>query len=123
MPYKEKSITFRVSDDEYTQLYSLAKENNMSLRDFIKSLAVLFTDNKETLETLENAEIKKALEEDLQKMADRLEKQQHFIDLLLRSIYSTQLSLEGQFIKFRKEAAKELKKDMDRISYIVNQNS
>lgn len=123
MPYKEKSITFRVSDDEYTQLYSLAKENNMSLRDFIKSLAVLFTDNKEILENLENADIKKALEEDLQKMANRLEKQQHFIDLLLRSIYSTQLSLEGQFIKSRKEAAKELKKDMDRISYMVNQDS
>ena len=123
MPYKEKSITFRVSDAEYAQLYSLAKESNMSLRDFIKSLAVLFTDNKEILETLENADIKKALEEDLQKMASRLEKHQHFIDLLLRSIYSTQLSLEGQFVKSRKEAAKELKKDMDRISYMVNPNS
>ena len=95
----------------------------MSLRDFIKSLAVLFTSNKEVMETLENAEVKKTLEEDLQKMAIQLEKKQQFIDLLLRSIYSTQLSLEGQFIKFRKEAAKELKKDMDRISYMVNSGS
>ena len=123
MSYKEKSITLRISDDEYRQLYSLAKENNMSLRDFIKSLAVLFTSNKEVMETLENAEVKKTLEEDLQKMAIKLEKKQQFIDLLLRSIYSTQLSLEGQFIKFRKEAAKELKKDMDRISYMVNSGS
>ena len=123
MSYKEKSITLRISDDEYRQLYSLAKENNMSLRDFIKSLAVLFTSNKEVMETLENAEVKKTLEEDLQKMAIQLEKKQQFIDLLLRSIYSTQLSLEGQFIKFRKEAAKELKKDMDRISYMVNSGS
>lgn len=123
MPFKEKSISIRVSDDEYTQLYALAKENNMSLRDFIRSMAVLFTDNKEVIETLEDAEVKKSLEEDLQKMATRLEKQQQLIDLLLRSIYSTQLSLEGQFIKFRKEAAKELKKDMDRISYMVNSDS
>jgi len=123
MPYKEKSITIRVSDEEYTQLYSQAKENNMSLRDFIKSLAVLFTDNKEVKEALENTDVRKALEDDLQKMAVRLEKQQQFIDLLLRSIYSTQLSLEGQFIKNRKEAAKELKKDLDRISYIVNSGS
>jgi hypothetical protein len=123
MSYKEKSITVRLSDDEYRQLYSLAKENNMSLRDFIKSLAVLFTNNKDVIETLDDAEVKKTLEEDLQKMAIHLEKQQQFIDLLLRSIYSTQLSLEGQFIKFRKEAAKELKKDMDRISYMVNSDS
>jgi len=123
MSYKEKSITIRVSDDEYTQLYSLAKENNMSLRDFIKSLAVLFTNNKEAIEALENTDVRKELEDDLQKMAVRLEKQQQFIDLLLRSIYSTQLSLEGQFIKYRKEAAKELKKDMERITYIVNSGS
>jgi uncharacterized protein (DUF1778 family) len=123
MPYKEKSITIRVSDDEYTQLYALAKESNMSLRDFIKSLAVLFTDNNEVIEALENTDVRKGLEDDLQKMAVRLEKQQQFIDLLLRSIYSTQLSLEGQFIKYRKEAAKELKKDMDRISIIVNSSS
>ena len=123
MPFKEKNISIRVSDDEYTQLIALAKENNMSLRDFIRSMAVLFTNNKEVIETLENAEVKKSLEDDLQKMATRLEKQQQFIDLLLRSIYSTQLSLEGQFIKFRKEAAKELKKDMDRISYMVNSGS
>ena len=123
MPFKEKNISFRVSDDEYTQLYALAKENNMSLRDFIRSMAVLFTDNKDVIETLENTEVKKSLEDDLQIMATRLEKQQQFIDLLLRSIYSTQLSLEGQFIKFRKEAAKELKKDMDRISYMVNSDS
>ena len=123
MSYKEKSINIRVSDDEYAQLYIMAKENNMSLREFIKSLAVLFTDHKDVMETLENAEVKKSLEDDLQKMAIRLEKQQQFTDLLLRSIYSTQLSLEGQFIKSRKEAAKELKKDMDRISYIVNSGS
>lgn len=123
MSLKEKNISIRVSDDEYTQLIALAKENNMSLRDFVRSMAVLFTNNKEVIDTLENAEVKKSLEDDLQKMAMRLEKQQQLIDLLLRSIYSTQLSLEGQFIKFRKEAAKELKKDMDRISYMVNSGS
>ena len=123
MSFKEKSITIRVSDDEYTQLYALAKENNMSLRDFIRSMAVLFTENKDILGKINNPDVKKSLENDLQKMAGRLEKQQQFIDLLLRSVYSTQLSLEGQFIKFRKEAAKELKKDVDRISYMVNSTS
>ena len=75
------------------------------------------------LEKLNNPDVKKTLEEDLQKMAAQLEKQQQLVDLLLRSIYSTQLSLEGQFIKYRKEAAKELKKDMDRISYMVKSAS
>jgi predicted CopG family antitoxin len=123
MSLKEKNITISVSDEEYTQLYALAKKSSMSLRDFVRSLAVLFTDNNDLLEKLNNPDVKKTLEEDLQKMAAQLEKQQQFVDLLLRSIYSTQLSLEGQFIKHRKEAAKELKKDMDRISYMVKSAS
>ena len=123
MSLKEKNITISVSDEEYTQLYALAKKSNMSLRDFVRSMAVLFTDNNDLLEKLNNPDVKKTLEEDLQKMAAQLEKQQQLVDLLLRSIYSTQLSLEGQFIKYRKEAAKELKKDMDRISYMVKSAS
>ena len=123
MSLKEKNITISVSDDEYTQLYTLAKKSSMSLRDFVRSMAVLFTDNNDLLEKLNNPDVKKTLEEDLQKMAAQLEKQQQLVDLLLRSIYSTQLSLEGQFIKYRKEAAKELKKDMDRISYMVKSAS
>ena len=123
MSLKEKNITISVSDDEYTQLYTLAKKSSMSLRDFVRSMAVLFTDNNDLLEKLNNPDVKKTLEEDLQKMAGQLEKQQQLVDLLLRSIYSTQLSLEGQFIKYRKEAAKELKKDMDRISYMVKSAS
>ena len=123
MSIKEKNITISVSDEEYAQLYALAKKSNRSLRDFVRSLAVLFTDNKDLLDKLDNPDVKKTLEEDLQKMAAQLEKQQQFVDLLLRSIYSTQLSLEGQFIKHRKEAAKELKKDIDRISYMVKSAS
>lgn len=120
MAFKEKSITFRVTDDEYTQLGALAKTHNKSLPNFIKSLAVLFTENKNVLNTLESPDIKNRLESDLQSMADELQKQQKFIELLLRSIYSTQLRLEGQFKKYRKEAAKELEKDFGRISLMIN---
>jgi len=120
MAFKEKSITFRVTDDEHAQLSALAKTHKKSLPDFIKSLAVIFTENKEIFNSLDNPDIKKKLEGDLQSMASELEQQQRFIDLLLRSIYSTQLRLEGQFKKYRKEAAKELEKDFGRISLMVN---
>jgi hypothetical protein len=120
MTFKEKSITFRVTDDEYAQLSALAKTHKKSLPTFVKSLAVLFTDNKELFRSLENPAIKKGLEDDLQSMAEQLQQQQKFIELLLRSIYSTQLRLEGQFKKYRKEAAKELEKDFGRISLMVN---
>lgn len=119
----EKSITVRFTNEEYTQLFALAKKNKMSLQNFIKSMAILFTDNNDLLAKINNPEIKKSLENDLKIMAGQLEKKQKFVDLLLRSIYSTQLSLEGQFIKSRKEAAKELKKDVDRIKYMVSSSS
>ncbi len=123
MAFKDKSITLRVTDDEYAQLFALAKTHKKSLPDFIKSLAELFTDNKEVFKNLENPDVKNKLESDLQSMAERLQTQQKFIDLLLTSIYSTQLRLEGQIKKYRKDAAKELEKDFGRISLMVNSAS
>jgi hypothetical protein len=123
MELKEKSISFQVSDEEYIQLYELAKNSGMSLPQFIKSQTLLFTENKSLLEEFNINDSKRTLEEDLQEMAKKLEKKQQFVDLLLRTIYSTQLRLEGQIKKYRKEAEKELKKDMDRISLIVESSS
>ncbi|KAA3610026.1 MAG: hypothetical protein D8M58_07695 [Calditrichaeota bacterium] len=120
MAFKEKSITFRVTDDEYAQLSALAKTHKKSLPDFIKSISLLFTDNKEIFGQLDNPDVKNKLENDLESMADKLQNQQKFVELLLRSIISTQLRLEGQFKKQRKEAAKELEKDFGRISLMVN---
>ena len=119
MSFKEKSITFKISDKEYSKLYDLAKAEGMNLRDFIKYLALLFTDKKSILDDINPKGHKNAFEDDLQNVAQKLEKKQQFIDLLLRSVYSTQLRLEGQLKKHRKEAEKELKKDLDRISLIV----
>lgn len=123
MTFKEKSITIKISDEEYSQLYDLARAGNMSLRDFIKSLATLLTDNKSIIDDITPNHSKKAFEDDLQNIAQILEKKQHFIDLLLRTVYSSQLRLEGQIKKHRKEAEKELKKDIDRISLIVDPSS
>ncbi len=123
MAFKAKNITINVTEDEYSQLSALAKTHQKSVPDFLKSLAVLFTDNKEIINSLENPDVKNGLEKDLQLMSEQLQQQQKFTDLLLRSIYSTQLRLEGQFKKYRKEAAKELEKDFGRISLMVNSNS
>ena len=123
MTFKEKSITIKISDEEYSQLYELAQSSNMNLRDFIKSLAILFTDNKSVLDDINPDDPKKDFEDRLQNLAQQLEKKQQYIDLLLRSVYSSQLRLEGQIKKHRKEAEKELKKDIDRISLMVEQSS
>lgn len=92
----------------------------MEPEDFLKSLVSLFTDNKSLQETVASTDAKNNLEEKLDYISKLLIQKQHFIDLFLRSIYSTQLRLEGQFKKYRIEAAKELEKDFDRISIIVN---
>lgn len=123
MPFEEKSVTVNLTNEEYSQLYRLAQSANISLRDFIRSLAILFTDNKSILDDIEPNDSKKAYEEDLQKIARQLEKKQQFLDLLLRSVYSSQLRLEGQLKKQRKEAEKELKKDLERISLMVDSTS
>lgn len=120
MAFMEKSISFSVTDDQYAQLCALAKTHQKDLPEFIRALSLLFTDTSEILNHLENQEAKKELESDLQSMASQLQKQQKFIELLLRSIYSTQLRLEGQIKKYRKEAAKELEKDFSRIALMVN---
>jgi hypothetical protein len=116
----EKSITFSVTDDDYNQLKSLAKKQGMTLAEFVKFFLLLLTNNNSLLAPLKSADVKKNLEDSLQNVSDLLEKQQRFLDLALRSIYSTQLTLEGQFKKYRKEAAKELEKDFERISLMVN---
>lgn len=123
MTFKEKSITIKISDEEYAQLYDLAQTANMNLRDFLKSMAFLFTDNKSILDEINLNDPKKTFENSLQKIAQKLEKKQQFIDLLLRSVYSSQLRLEGQIKKHRKEAEKELKKDIERISLMVESSS
>ena len=123
MSFKEKSITIKISAEEYSQLYDLAQSGNMNLGDFIKSLSLLFTDNKSILDDINPELSQKPYEEDLQNVAKQLEKKQHFIDLLLRSVYSSQLRLEGQLKKHRKEAEKELKKDLNRITLMVESSS
>lgn len=120
MDLKEKSITFQISDEAYKQLYNLAKTSELSLPEFIKSFALLFIDNKSFLKHFSIEDSKNYFEDDLQKMAKQLENKRQFIDLILRSIYSTQLRLEVQFKKYRKEAEKELKKDVDRITLMVD---
>lgn len=120
MPDYKKIISVSVTDDEYAQLKALAKTHQMEPDDFIKSLSLLFIDNKSLYESISNIEAKKNLEDELLKVSNQLEKKQRFIDLLLRSIYSTQMRLEGQFKKYRLEASKELEKDFERISIIVD---
>lgn len=120
MDLKEKSITFQISDEAYKQLYNLAKTSELSLPEFIKSFALLFIDNKSFLKHFSIEDSKNYFEDDLQKMAKQLENKRQFIDLILRSIYSTQLRLEVQFKKYRKEAEKELNKDIDRITLMVD---
>lgn len=120
MDLKEKSITFQISDEAYKQLYNLAKTSKLSLPEFIKSFALLFTDNKAFLKHFSIEDSNNYFEDDLQKMAKQLENKRQFIDLILRSIYSTQLRLEVQFKKYRKEAEKELNKDIDRITLMVD---
>lgn len=116
----DKSITFNLSENEFSKLETLAKTQQKSLSEFVRSMALLFTGPNEVVKDVDSSEIKKNFESDLQFMAEQLQKQQQFIDLLLRSIYSTQLRLEGQFKKYRKDAAKELEKDFRRISLIID---
>ena len=120
MSENTNKISVVVSSDEYNQLKALAQLQNMDLNNFIRSFLLVFIDDKDILGSISGIEAKIKLEDELQKIAQKLEKKQRFTDLLLRSIYSTQLRLEGQFKKYRLEASKELEKDFERISMIVD---
>ena len=120
MSDNKKNVAVSLTQDEFDQLKKLSATHNMEPEDFLKSLVSLFTDNKSLQETVASTDAKNNLEEKLDYISKLLIQKQHFIDLFLRSIYSTQLRLEGQFKKYRIEAAKELEKDFDRISIIVN---
>jgi len=119
MAFKEKSITIRVTEDEFIQLEVLAKAHGMSLQDFVSSMSKLLTDDKALLDKISDTDVKNNLEEELTTIAESLEQKKHYLELLLRSIYSTQLRLEGQFKKYRKDASKELEKDFSRISLMI----
>ena len=120
MSENTNKISIVVSSDEYNQLKALAQLQNMDLNNFIRSFLLVFIDDKDILGSISGIEAKIKLEDELQKIAQKLEKKQRFTDLLLRSIYSTQLRLEGQFKKYRLEASKELEKDFERISMLVD---
>ena len=119
MAFKEKSITVRVTEDEFVQLEVLANAHDMNVQEFVTSMSTLLTNNKTLLEKISDPDAKNNLEDELKTISVALEQKRQHVDLLLRSIYSTQLRLEGQFKKYRKEAAKELEKDFERISLMI----
>ncbi len=120
MTSQNKKITITLSEDEYNQLELLAKKHKMKVRDFVTIMSTLLTSNKNLLKIINSPDVKKTLELDLKYISSLLEIKQKHIQLLLRSIYSTQLRVEGQIKKYRLEAAKELEKDFDRISMILD---
>jgi len=116
MAQNEKNISINISKKQYAQLNAFANALNIETDVFIKKMALLFTDSEIPVS---DSEGRNDLEKNMELMANQLQKNQKFNDLLLRSIYSTQLRLEGQIKKYKKEASKELDKDFERISLII----
>ncbi|RMH64857.1 MAG: hypothetical protein D6677_03710 [Calditrichaeota bacterium] len=115
-----KRIAFEVSDSVYKEIEQLAAKHNMPIHTFAEYMTRMFNLSVKDVAPLNLPEAKHTLETDLKSMAHNIEKQQHQLELVLRSIYSTLMRLESQFKQQRLEAANELEKDIERIALFVD---
>ncbi len=115
-----KRISFEVSAPIYKEIEELARRHNMPIHKFAEYMTRMFNLSVEDLAPLDISKAKNTLERDLKIMSVNLEKQQHLLELVLRSIYSSLMRLESQFKQQRIEAADELEKDFERIALFVD---
>ena len=115
-----KRISFEVSAPIYKEIEELARQHNMPVHKFAEYMTRMFNLSVEDLAPLDISKAKNNLERDLKIMSVNLEKQQHLLELVLRSIYSSLMRLESQFKQQRIEAADELEKDFERIALFVD---
>ncbi len=115
-----KRISFEVSDQVYKEIEELARKHNMPIHVFAEYMTRMFNLSVKDVATFNIPEAKNTLEKDLNAMAGNIEKQQHQLELLLRSVYSTMMRLESQFKQQRLEAAGELEKDFERIALFID---
>ena len=115
-----KRISFEVSAPIYKEIEELARQHNMPVHKFAEYMTRMFNLSVEDLAPLDISRAKNNLERDLKIMSVNLEKQQHLLELVLRSIYSSLMRLESQFKQQRIEAADELEKDFERITLFVD---
>ncbi len=120
MTQKKHTIQFDVADSVYRELEQLALAHGMDVEAYAEFMTRLLTFSINDITKLDLTNAKSRVEIDLKQMALDLENQRRHINLVMRSINNTLLRLEGQFKKQRMEAAREIEKDFERISYLVN---
>ncbi len=120
MTQKLHKIKFDVPDEAYRALEQLALAHGMDVNAYSEYMTRLLTYSIKDIVQLDLANAKTRVEADLKELSVDLENERRHINLLLRSINNTLLRLEGQFKKQRIEAAREIEKDFERISYLVN---
>lgn len=120
MTKKKHTIKFDVQDEAYHALEKMALAHGMDVNAYSEYMARLLTYSIKDIVQLDLTNAKTRVEADLKELSVDLENERRHINLLLRSINNTLLRLEGQFKKQRIEAAREIEKDFERISYLVN---
>ena len=120
MTKKNHTIKFDVPDEAYRALEKMALAHGMDVNAYSEYMSRLLTYSIKDIVQLDLTNAKTRVEADLKELSVDLENERRHINLLLRSINNTLLRLEGQFKKQRIEAAREIEKDFERISYLVN---